>query len=147
MRRALAIGIVALGLTLATPAVVQAQVLKDQPVLVSADRVSYDQDKSIVTASGHVELSQTSTIERDGQIVREERILLADNVTYDEKTGVVSASGHVSLLEPGGIGTFADFVELTNDMKEGVVRDLRMRLSDNSRLAAATARRRGGLVP
>jgi LPS-assembly protein len=146
MRRVLAIGIVALGLTLATPAAVQAQASKDQPVLVSADRVSYDQDKSIVTASGHVEVSQTTTIETNGQIAQEERVLLADNVIYNEKTGVISASGHVSLLEPSGVVTFAEYVELTNDMKEGVVRDLRMRLSDNSRLAAASASRRGGVV-
>jgi LPS-assembly protein len=146
MRRAFAIGIVALGLTLATPAVVQAQVTKDQPVLISADRVAYDRDKSVVTASGHVEVSQTTITIKNGQAVQEDRVLLADNVTYNEKTDVVTASGHVSLLEPNGDVVFADYVELTDNMKNGLIRDLRLRMVDNSRMAAAEGTRTGGVV-
>lgn len=146
MRRAFAIAIVALALTLATPAFVQAQVAKNQPVLISADRVDYDRDKSIVTASGHVEVSQSSSIVKNGKTVRVDRILLADNVSFNEKTNAVSASGHVSLLEPSGEVVFADHVELTDDMKEGVIRDLRMLLTDNSRMAAASGTRTGGVV-
>jgi len=146
MRRAFAIGIVALGLTLATPAAVQAQVAKDQPVLVSADRVAYDRDKGIVTATGHVEISQTSLTVKNGETVREDRILLADHVSYNERTNVVTASGHVSLLEPTGDVVFAHYVELTDDMKDGIIRNLRIRLSDNSRIAAAAGKRTGGVV-
>jgi LPS-assembly protein len=146
MRRAFAIGIVALGLTLASPALVQAQVAKDQPVLISADRVEYDQNKKIVTASGHVEVSQTTFVERGGKKVQEDRIVLADNVTYSETANVVTATGHVSLLEPTGDVVFADHVELSDDMKEGVIRQLRMLLADNSRMAAASGKRTGGVV-
>ena len=69
---------------------------EDQPVLLSADEVSYDRDLGVVTARGHVELSQG------------ERILLADTLTYNERTGTVVASGNVSLLEPTGDIAFAD---------------------------------------
>src|SRR4051812_10914028 len=60
---------------------------KEQPVLLSADEVSYDRDLGVVTARGHVELSQGN------------RILLADTVSYNERSGTVAASGNVSLLE------------------------------------------------
>ncbi len=104
---------------------------KEQPVLLSADEVSYDQDLGVVTARGHVELSQG------------DRILLADTVSYNERSATVAASGNVSLLEPNGDVAFANYVELTSDLKEGVIRDIRALLSDGSRIAANGGRRSG----
>ena len=104
---------------------------EDQPVLLSADEVSYDRDLGVVTARGHVELSQG------------DRILLADTLTYNERNGTVSASGNVSLLEPTGDVAFADYVELTSGLKEGVIRDIRVLLADGSRIAANGGKRSG----
>lgn len=146
MRRLHAIAVLALALTFATPGFVQAQVTKNQPVLISADRVDYDRDNSVVTATGHVEVSQSSTVVKAGKTVQVDRILLADNVSFNEKTNVVTATGHVSLLEPTGEVVFADHVELTDDMKDGVVNGLRLLLTDNSRIAAASGTRTGGVV-
>ena len=146
MRRLLAIAVLVLALTFATPGFVHEQVAKNQPVLISADRVDNDRDNSVVTAAGHVEVSQSSTIVKAGKTVQVDRILLADNVSFNEKTNVVTATGHVSLLEPTGEVVFADHVELTDDMKDGVVSGLRMLLTDNSRIAAASGTRTGGVV-
>jgi LPS-assembly protein len=99
------------------------------PVVFSADEVQYDEDLGLVVARGHVELSQ-----RD-------QILLADTVTYNQRSDVVTASGHVSLLQPTGDVIFADFVELHDDMRDGFIRNVRMLLSDRSRVAGNTARR------
>ncbi len=104
---------------------------EDRPVLVSADEISYDRDLGVVIARGHVELSQ------------DERILLADTLTYNERSGTVAASGNVSLLEPNGDVVFADYVELTSGLREGVIRDIRVLLADGSRIAANGGRRRG----
>ena len=104
---------------------------EDEPVLLSADEVSYDRDLGVVTARGHVELSQG------------ERILLADTLTYNERTGTVAASGNVSLLEPTGDVAFAEYVELTSGLREGVIRDIRVLLKDGSRIAANGGRRTG----
>ncbi|MFZ0693699.1 MAG: hypothetical protein WAN51_06055, partial [Alphaproteobacteria bacterium] len=115
MRRGFAIGVVASGLTLTSPAALfAASAAKDQPVLFTADRLDYDDKNSVVTAIGHVEISQ-QTVRNvpKGPPVVEERILTADSVTYFEKTGVVSATGHVVILEPTGDVLFADHVELT----------------------------------
>ena len=99
------------------------------PILFSADEVQYDDELGLVVAKGHVEISQN------------EQTLLADTVTYNQRTDTVTASGHVSLLQPTGDVVFADFVELHDDLREGFIRNLRMLLSDRSRLAGNTARR------
>lgn len=102
------------------------------PVLFSADEVQYDEDLGLVVAKGHVELSQ-----RD-------QILLADTVTYNQRTDTVTASGHVSLLQPTGDVLFADYVELHDDMRDGFIQNVRLLLSDRSRMAGNTARRVDG---
>lgn len=109
-----------------------AQDVPRSPVLVRADEMRYEQELGLVIASGHVEITQL------------DRTLLADAVTYDQKNDLVSASGNVSLLEPTGDVIFADFVEITGDLKDGVIDNLRMRMTNDARLAAAGARRTGG---
>ena len=99
------------------------------PILFSADEVQYDDELGLVVAKGHVEISQN------------DQTLLADTVTYNQRTDTVTASGHVSLLQPTGDVVFADFVELHDDLREGFIRNLRMLMSDRSRLAGNTARR------
>lgn len=104
------------------------------PVLFSADEVEYDSDLGLIVAKGNVELTQ-----RD-------QILLADTVTYNERTDTATASGHVSLLQPTGEIVFADFAELHNDMRDGFLQNVRMLLSDRSRMAGNTARRINGNI-
>lgn len=48
------------------------------------------------------------------------------------------------MLQPTGDVVFADYAELRDDFKNGFVRDVRMLLSDRSRLAGNTARRING---
>ena len=101
-------------------------------VVMAADEMVYDEDVDTVIASGHVEITQG------------ERVLLADHVRYRRVEGTVTASGDVALLEPGGKVLFADFVELTDDLRNGVIRRLGMLLTDNSRVVANGARRADG---
>jgi LPS-assembly protein len=102
------------------------------PVLFRADEVEYDSDLGLVVAKGHVELDQNN------------QILLADTVTYNEKTDTATASGHVSFLQPSGDIVFADYAELHDDMRDGFLKNVRILLSDRSRMAGNTARRAGG---
>ena len=118
---------------LATPiAVAQLPPPDDAPINLIADEMTYDKELGTVTARGNVEINQ-----RD-------RILRADTITYNQRQDVLSAAGKVSLLEPAGEVLFAEYMELTGDFKEGVIRDLRIILSDTSRIAANSARRTGG---
>ncbi len=132
---ALFVGLAALAALAALPALAagEARPSPQAPVLFSADEVQYDQDLGLTVATGHVELDQ-----RDN-------ILLADAVTYNQRTDTVTASGHVALLQPTGDIMFADFVELHDEMRDGFIKDIRLLLSDRSRLAGNTARRVGGV--
>ncbi|MFO0998366.1 MAG: LPS assembly protein LptD [Alphaproteobacteria bacterium] len=102
------------------------------PVVLTADEVTYNEDLGTVIAKGNVEIAQG------------ERVLLADSVTYNQRTNIVIATGNVSLLEPKGDVIFADYVELTDDMKDGIIQNLGMLLSDRSRFAATGGRLQGG---
>src|SRR4051812_17621362 len=105
---------------------------RNAPVLFQADEVEYDEQLGVTVAKGHVEISQGG------------EILLADTVSYNQRTGTITASGHVSLVQPTGEIVFSDFTELRDSMNTGFAQDVRMLLSDRSRLSANAARRLGG---
>lgn len=107
---------------------------RDQPVLFVADEIQEDQQLGLIVAKGHVEFSQ------------KDQTLLADMVTYNEKTDVVTASGHVSLMDPSGQVLFGDYMELSDDMRDGFIQNARLLLSDRSRAAGNTGRRTSGNV-
>jgi LPS-assembly protein len=107
---------------------------RDRPAFYQADAAEYDRETGIVTLRGHVELWQN------------ERILLADTVTYDRNTAVAAARGNVVLLEPDGQTVFADYAELGEGMKQGVLEGMRALLAENGRLAANGARRTDGRI-
>jgi len=114
------------------PEAIGQQLNSAEAVLMTADDLSFDEDLGTATARGNVE------------IVQGERILNADAVTYSQRDNIVTATGNVVLLEPTGEVLFAEFAELTSDMREGFLRGFRMLLTDDSRLAAVSAQRRGG---
>lgn len=103
-----------------------------EPLHMVADQVIYDREFNVVTAKGRVEMMH------DG------RTISADTVSYNMKQDVMGASGNVVLTEPSGEVTHADYFELTGDFKNGVARDIRSILADNSRMAAQSAQRVGG---
>jgi LPS-assembly protein len=102
------------------------------PILFSADELQTDEDLGLVVAKGHVQISQDL------------QTLLADTVTYNRRSDTITASGNVSLQQPTGEILFADFMELSDHFQEGFMKDIRILLSDRSRLAGNTARRTGG---
>jgi len=103
-------------------------------MLFIADTLIYDSKARVVNASGHV------------QAWRSGRTIVADEVRYDEAADRVTAKGNITLFEPTGEIVFADEMELTGDLKEGVIDNVRAILADGARLAAANAERSGGNV-
>ena len=118
----------------ALPAAAQTRppIQTDAPVLFKADQLRNEQKIGLVVATGNVEFTQNG------------RTLLADSVTYNQRTDTVTASGNISLVEPTGEVIFADHIELTDSMRDGVIKNMRVRMSDDSRMAAAGGRRIGG---
>ncbi|MBL8806908.1 MAG: LPS-assembly protein LptD [Rhodospirillales bacterium] len=130
--RLCALALLASGLVAGTPAWAQRAPDTGIPALLRADEIVVDDDLGLVTAQGNVEISQA------------DRLLKTDTLTYNRRTNTVTATGNVSLLEPSGEVLFAEFVELTDDMREGAMRNLRLIIADQSRFAAVTARRADG---
>jgi LPS-assembly protein len=104
------------------------------PILLSADRADYDQERDLIRAVGNVEVSQA------------DRVLKADEIVYDQRSDRLTALGHVVLLEPTGERVFASRMEITGDLKSGIIDDLRLVFADGARLAAAGGSRRDGTV-
>lgn len=98
-----------------------------KPTLLTADRIDYDQENDVVVASGKVEVAQGDTL------------LLADTLTYDRTKDIVTARGHVSVMDETGSVTFADEVELRDQMSSGVAEQFKARLNDDSLFAAKRA--------
>lgn len=107
---------------------------QQQPPVISADELIYDQTLGLVTARGKVEIHQNH------------QILRADQVTYNQKTQVVAASGNVTLVQPGGEVMFGEYAELTDDMKDGFIQQVSLILADNSRMIGNSAVRERGEV-
>jgi LPS-assembly protein len=104
----------------------------DSPVDLIADEAGYDEDLGVYVARGHVEMAQ------------DDRVVMADTVTYNERAKTISASGNVVLLLPSGDTVFGNYVDLTDDFQNGVIKGFRALLKDKSRLAAYTSHRVGG---
>lgn len=121
-----------ISLLMVTPVVAQQAGELGLPIILQADELIHDNQNGTVIAIGNVEAAQG------------ERVLLADRVTYNERTNRVTASGNIILLEPSGEVIFADYMELEDEMKSGLIRHIRIILSDNSRFAANGAVRSGG---
>ena len=105
---------------------------RNQPVAFTADTFEYDRAAGLVTATGHVEAWQN------------DHVLRADKITFDRNTNVAAATGNVVMVEPDGQVLFSDYAELTQGMREGVLKDMRALLAENGKLAANGARRTDG---
>ena len=107
---------------------------EQRQILLKADEITYDSNARVVTARGHVEISD------------EDRTLLADEVTYDEVRDLVTATGNVSLQDATGNVAYADHVELTQDLREGALQGFAALIGENARVAASAAERHDGRI-
>jgi LPS-assembly protein len=101
-------------------------------IAFSAAKVDYDSQSDEVTAVGDVSL------ERDGYRLR------ADTVVWNRKSGVVTATGNIRTVGPGGDVAYGDSITLTDSLKDGIVENLLLVLTDGGRLAAQRGQRTDG---
>ncbi len=102
------------------------------PALITGDTLSHDRARGRIVASGNVTVSQ------GGRTVR------ADRIDYDLRARRIVALGNVSIAEPGGETVFGDRIELTDDLRDGLIERFGMLFPDMTRIAANGARRTGG---
>lgn len=128
------VSLAATGIALAQAETPSAAASSDDPFYFSAERALYDGRARQVRLEGKVEVSSGG------------RILLAERVVYDEATGKMRAEGGVTIIEEGGRSVTASSIELTGDLKDGIVENIGLIFDENTRLGAASATRSGGTV-
>ncbi len=105
-----------------------------QEVLIRADKMTYDTNTNVVSAEGNVEITYG------------ERTLIADRLTYNQQTRIVIAEGNATLREANGTTISGNRIEVTDDMRDGIIDSLNIVLAGRGRLAAAKATRTDGKV-
>ena len=104
-----------------------------EPILLTADEIHFDEELGVIAAKGNVEIAY------------KKRTLTANQITYNQRDDIVTAIGNIVLVEPTGEVLFSEYAELTGDIREGFLRGFSMLLDDDSKLAAITAQRKGGI--
>jgi LPS-assembly protein len=97
------------------------------PAMISADELFFDSETKIVIANGDVE------------IVQGDQVLLADVVTYDQTNDRVEAKGKISVLDKTGNVYFANYIELQDQFKQGIIENFSARLEEDTLVAARRA--------
>lgn len=103
-----------------------------EPVALIADRIEYDSNTGVVTASGDV------------QVFHQGQTLTADEIVYDSRADRVSASGEIVLRTDRGETVFADAAALDADLRNGIVEGARSVIEGDGKIAAVEARRIDG---
>ena len=111
-----------------------AEALPEGMVEFSAGELVYDSEADIVTATGDVRMT------REGNRLR------ADRVIWNRGSGEVRAEGNVAVTNPQGDTAYGDSIQLTDTLRDGVVENLLIVLSEGGRLAAARGTRSDGIV-
>jgi LPS-assembly protein len=107
--------------------------LANDEVVFTSDTLDYDYKSHIVTATGEV------------RMMRQGNRLRADKVEWDRETGQVHAYGNVAVQNPQGDITYGKELQLTDDLKDGVIEDLLLVLENGGRMAATTGGRANGV--
>ncbi|QDH16416.1 LPS-assembly protein LptD [Swingsia samuiensis] len=103
------------------------------PLTYLSDTESYAKN-GLITWSGNVRVWQG------------DHAIRADQITYDRNTGILSADGHVAIIEPDGSTTYANHMEFSHGMRDGIGSAIFMRMEDNAKLAGTGIRRTNGLI-
>ena len=93
-------------------------------VYFSADEVQNDQEAQTITATGNV------------NIIRNNLTLYAQKIIYNQKDDIITATDNVVLVEKDGNVVFSDYVELTEEMTNGSMDNIKVIMKNQARLAA-----------
>ncbi len=107
---------------------------QDPVIEFTANRLDYDSNADVVTATGNVLL------------VRADQSLVADTVIWDRKSGEVSAKGGVQITDPEGNKLYGDSIELTESIRDGVIENILVVLEAGGRMVATRGTRTDGVI-
>ena len=90
------------------------------PATFEADSFTYDEKADVVTAQGNVVIVQDNTT------------LKTDKIIYDRKQDKLEAIGHVVITRSDGVVIESERAAMTDQMKQGIIHLVEMRLADGS---------------
>ncbi len=129
-RHIAAAALTALSLALAAPAGGQQP---GPPATLIADRIDFDRASEVIRAEGGVEIFYEGVRLRAGSIL------------YDRQADRLEVAGPITLTEPDGRAVvFAEFAELSADLRDGILRSARLVLNEQLQIAATEIERSGG---
>lgn len=96
----------------------------EDEIRFTADRLDYDSEGDVVTATGDVRMF------REGDRLR------ADRVIWNRTSGQVVAEGDIAVTNPQGDTAYGDRIELTDSLKDGMIENMLVVLDEGGRLAA-----------
>ena len=105
---------------------------EDETILFEADEISRDSEDGPVTAAGNV------------RAYFGDRYLTAEKLIYYPDTNIVIADGQVSITDANRQTIFAERVELSGDLRDGIAENFSALLDENARVAADSAVREQG---
>jgi LPS-assembly protein len=109
---------------LSQPAAPAAEAQAEERIDFEADRVEDSENTELVTATGNVIL------------VREDQSIRADNVTWNRQTGQIVATGNIRAVDEDGNLLLTERVELTDELRAGMIENLLLVLREGGRIAA-----------
>ncbi len=96
-------------------------------MLVESDQLVYDYDHDTVSAIGNVKIYYGGyTLE-------------AEKVTYNKASGRLYAFGHVKMVDPTGSAFYSDYLDITDDFRDGFVQSLRVDSAQHTHFGAVSA--------
>lgn len=103
----------------------------NQPLLLQADELVYDNKNSRIIAKGNVE------------VYYKNYALLSDELMYDQKANTLNAIGNVRIKEPDGGIVSAEHISLSDDFRDGFIQSFRAVTKEEARIAASSAHKEG----
>jgi len=116
------------------------------PLPVKVGEEQRPQEKVLFEADSVLRETSDSPIIAEGNVSAYfgERYLRADKLIYNPATDVVIAEGNVAITDANLETAFAGRVELSGDLRDGIIDNFSALLADNARLAADSAVREQG---
>jgi LPS-assembly protein len=102
---------------------------KDEKMLVESDQLLYDYDHNTVAAVGNVKIYYAGYT------------LQADKVSYNKTTKRLIATGNVKMVDPSGAAVSSDYIDITDDFRDGFIKSLRVDTPQETHFAATRAER------
>ncbi|MBL0848585.1 MAG: LPS-assembly protein LptD [Candidatus Liberibacter ctenarytainae] len=95
---------------------------------ISSGEIIHDSESNRTTAIGNVKIAYNTYR------------MSADKITFDHQKRRIIASGNIKLIEPNGHQIYAQHIDITDNFKNGEIKDLTINMPNNTYLAATNAK-------